>query len=114
MDEIKYPKVRMLYDGILTTVNAEEMTEAKIDLSALNDGLGDVLSRQTVVAAGPNAIAKPGDEVEVDLYSFPKKLVKEAKFDIGKDQYSIMLPIVDIDGEIYLHISSRELKWIYE
>ena len=114
MNEIKYPKVRMLYDGILTTLNAEEMTESGIDLSAMNNELGRVLSRQTVVAAGPNAITKPGDEVEISFRNFPSKMIRQAKLDIGQDEYAMVFPTVEIEGEYYLHISSRELKWIYE
>ncbi len=111
MAELELPPVRLLYDRILTTTNTRKKTSSGILLSSKEEGL--VLEKQTVVAAGPNAIVKVGDEVEIDFFRFPNKLKEKAKNDIGPDIYQTTFPIEIIDGQKYLYISTRELKWIY-
>ncbi len=113
MAELKLPAVRLLYDRILTTTNTKKSTSPQgIILASKEEGL--LLGRQTVVAAGPNAIVEIGDEVEINFFSFPKKLAQKAKNDTGPDLYDINFPIESIDGETYLYFTTQNLKWIYD
>ena len=109
-DGIVYPKVRLIQDHILTTLNVKKVTAGGIILSSREDDL--ILNRQTVVAAGPNSVAKVGDEVEVNPERFPTGSTP-AKNDIGPDKRFRIPPTETIDGVEYLYISTREIKWIY-
>jgi len=109
--KFKVPKVKLLYaDKLLTTVNSRRVTDSGIILT--DNELGEVYTRQTVVATGPNSTIKIGDEVELNFDLFPEK--REApKNGIGKDKVFLVLPVETIDGERYLFLSQREVKWVY-
>lgn len=108
--ENKIPKVRCLYDKIITTANVQFMTESGVILSPSEKGT--VMTRQTVLVAGPNAIVKPGDEIEINSDRF-QRIRREPKNGIGPDKEFIIPPIEVIDKEQYLFISSSEIKYIY-
>ena len=105
MAEIKKPEVEVLFDKILTTYKSGKTTAGGIFIDAPD-------SRQTVVACGPNSSVTIGDEIEINFLMLPKRYEK-AKYDKGPDKAITVLPIEEIDGEEYLYISSREVKWIY-
>ena len=104
-EEVKLPKVRLFFDRILTTFKNENTTKAGI-IQLQPD------SKQIVVACGPNANVSIGDVVEINYNLMPKKYDTPAH-GIGKDKETIVLPTEMIDGEEYLFISSREIKWVY-
>lgn len=104
--------VRCLYDHIITTTNKKKG-------SLVIDTKDVLLSRQTVLVAGPNANVVPGEEIEINMDRFPKVMRdpnkdKYTKNGIGPDNYDVVIPIEKIDGQECLFISSREIKWIYE
>lgn len=73
---------------------------------------GEILTRQTVLVAGPNALVKPGDEIEISTVNFKKKFV-HPKNGIGPDYEVILPPIEIIDDNEYLFLSSNDIKYIY-
>ena len=95
----------------MTTTHRKKTTASGVILAKENEGL--LLTKQQVVAAGPNAPVKVGDWVELDVDKFPKRKVK-AKYDTGPDSYEIVPPAEMVDDKLYLFVSSREIKWIYE
>lgn len=100
----------MTYDRILTTAHSQKVSASGVILAP---GEGAILTKQQVVAAGPTSVVKKGEWVEIDPNKFPKKRIK-ARYDIGPDSEVAVPPIEIIDGEQYLLISTRELKYIYE
>ncbi len=110
--DIIYPKVEMIFDQILTTASTTRVSNSGLIMSAHEKG--DLQTRQTVVACGPNSLVKVGTDIEIDPMKFPRKMIKEAANGIGKDHYMIQPPYVTIEGQDYLHISSRDLKWLYK
>jgi len=109
---ITFPGVEMIFDQILTTANTTRVSNSGVILSMHEKG--ELKTRQTVVACGPNSLVAIGNEIEIDPMKFPRKLLKEAPNGIGKDHYMVQPPYVTIDKYDYLHISSRDLKWIYK
>jgi len=110
-DGIKLPKVRLMFDRILTTVKYKKETKGGI---LLGDGdKGIPYTKQTVVAVGPNASVTIGEEIEINFATFPTHKTRPTH-GIGGDKEAIVLPIVNIDEEDYFFISSREINWIYE
>jgi hypothetical protein len=76
----------------------------------------EILTRQTVLVAGPNAGVVAGEDIEIFVERFPKKMRGSDKYNkngIGPDNFDFVIPVEIIDGESYLFISSREIKWIY-
>jgi len=108
-NKVVYPKVKLLFDHILTTSFTQSVTASGI---ILKDKKGNVLTDQVVVAVGPNADVKIGDRVEIDPNRFKVKY-SAPKNDIGPDNTQLVVPLEQIDGEIYMFLSMRELKWIY-
>jgi hypothetical protein len=84
----------------------------------LNEGKGEMLTRQTVLACGPAAGVEVGEEVELNPARFqtqnlgPKRLGEH--MDTGPDRINVILPMEYIDGEAYMLVSTRELKYVYE
>lgn len=109
--DLKYPKVTMLYDHILTSVITRKVTASGVIVNA--GKRGEILNRQVVVAAGPNSSVEIGDEIELNVDRFPRKNIP-AKNDIGPDGMLVIPPIEIIDSVEYLLISSREIKYIYD
>lgn len=107
---MKKPKVRVFYDKILTTVNTKKM-QGNIILTS--NERGEILTRQTVVACGPNSNVEVGDDIEINVELFQKRRIP-AKNDVGPDNYELIPPIEMIGKEYYLFITSREVKWVYE
>jgi hypothetical protein len=117
-------KIRLMYDNIVTTMNTKKVTNSGVIITSKKEG--DILTRQTVLAAGPNAGVEVGEEIEINVDRFPKKNVGPkqvgAVSDIGSDRFVIVPPIevlsvTDEKGvtkeEPFLFISSREIKYIY-
>lgn len=73
---------------------------------------GEILTRQTVLVAGPNALVKPGDEIEISTANFKKKFI-HPKNGIGADYEVTLPPIEIIDKKEYLFLSSNDIKYIY-
>jgi hypothetical protein len=97
-------KVRLFFDRILTTYNKAGKSKGGIYLDAPAE-------YQTVVACGPNSNVNVGDVIAINYQLFPSK--KEyPKNGIGQDKEITILPLEEIDGEEYLLLSSREVKWI--
>lgn len=108
--EIVYPKVRLLFDHILTTSFTQDVTPSGVILA---DKKGNILTHQTVVAVGPNSNVKVGDMVEIDPNMFKVKL-GPPRNDIGPDTRTLMIPMEQIEDVVYLFLSMRELKWVYD
>lgn len=113
--ELKKLPIRCMYDHIITTANTRKVSASGIILTSKETG--EILSRQTVLVAGPNAGVSVGEDVELYVEKFPRKN-KGAKqvgsvSDIGPDIFEIIPPIEVIDKEPYLFISSREIKYVY-
>ena len=98
--------VKCLYDHIITTANKRGKT------IILNEA-EELLSRQTVLAAGPNASVLPGDEIEINTRLFEVKNSFPPN-GIGPDKIKVIVPVEVIDGKECLFISSREIKWVYD
>ncbi len=109
-NKVVYPKVRLLFDHILTTSFTKTVTASGV---LLQDNKGNILTDQTVVAIGPNADVKVGDKVEIDPTRFKVQL-SAPKNDIGPDNRTLIVPLEEIENEVYLFLSMRELKWVYD
>jgi len=107
--EVKIPNVKLFFDQILTTVHRQTVTESGL---ILPDSSGNIKTIQIVVAVGPGAGVKVGDKVEIAPERFKVKL-SAPKYDVGPDKREVQVPIELIDGEPYLFMSTRELKWVY-
>ena len=108
--DLKKLNIRLTFDHIITTLNVKKVTESGIILTSNESG--EILTRQTVLACGPNSLVTMGEEVEVNVNLFKRKFTAP-KNGIGKDLEEIIPPIELIDGEPYLFITSREIKYIY-
>lgn len=109
--DLKQLNVRVMYDHIITTLNTRKTTSSGIILKSNEQG--EILTRQTVLACGPNAGVSVGEEVEINVAKFPVK-VKNAANGIGPDTKGDIIPPIEvIEGEPYLFISSREVKYAY-
>ena len=108
--DLKKLNVRVPYDHIITTLNVRKVTKEGIILTSKESG--EILTRQTVLVCGPNSLVTVGEEVEINTSLF-KKEYSDPKNGIGKDKVEVIPPIEIIEGEPYLYISSREIKWIY-
>jgi hypothetical protein len=114
--ESKSIEVECFIDRIITTCNVMKITPSGIIITDKDKGIPK--TRQTVLAVGPNASVKVGDEVEIDFDKFPRRPVdpnksKYTKNGIGPDNYEIFLPIETIDGVDYLFICMSHIKWKY-
>lgn len=107
--KVVFPKVRMFGMQIMTTAHQHTVTNSGV---ILQDNKGNIITKQVVVAAGPNSSAKVGETVEVDPNRFPKTYSKP-KHDVGPDIATIQVPIEEIDGVTYLFMSTNELKYVY-
>jgi len=108
--EVVIPKVRLMYDRILTTIFADKVLPS--GLIATSNELGMVHTKQMVVAVGPNGVAQVGQYIEINFDAFHVKN-SPPKNDIGPYIKNVMMPVEVINGERYLFISSREVKWLY-
>ena len=106
---VVYPKVTLFFDHILTTAFTRNITSSGL---ILQDRKGNIETTQTVVAVGPNAVVKVGDKVEIAPDRFKVKL-SAPKHDIGPDVREVQVPLEEIDGNIYLFMSIREIKYAY-
>ena len=112
--DLKKLNVRLFHDYIITTMDANKVSPSGIVLSSKEQGV--VKSRQTVLAAGPNAMVSPGDEVELNVSRFPTKPKDPDKYEkngIGPSHMEVILPVETIEGTDYLFITSREIKYVY-
>jgi hypothetical protein len=103
-------RLKLFSDHVLTTCFTKDVTEKGI---ILNEGKGEVLTKQRVMFCGPASGLNPGDEVELNSNLFPKKAVKN-KYDVGSDQYIIVPPVEIIQGYAFLYVGTREIKWAYD
>lgn len=108
--EIIIPQVEMFMDHVLLTAHKHTITASGV---LLQDNKGNILTRQTVVAAGPNAAVTVGEEVEIDPGRF-KFTTSPAKHGVGPDIKHIQVPIEIINDVAYLFMSTRELKYKYK
>jgi len=108
--KVVYPKIKLFFDHILTTSFRQSVTPSGL---LLKDNKGNLLTRQRVVAVGPNAGVKIGDEVELDPERFKVKY-SEPKNDVGPDVKELLIPMEVINGVVYLFLTMRELKWAYD
>jgi len=108
--KVVYPKVKLLFDHILTTSFRQNVTPSGL---ILKDNKGNILTRQTVVAVGPNAGVKLGEEVELDPERFKVKY-NAPKNDVGPDNKELLIPLEILNGTVYLFLTMRELKWVYD
>jgi hypothetical protein len=110
MEEQKSPRVRCFFDHIITTVNKKKT-------SVILNTPDEILTRQIVLVAGPEAGVVPGEEVEIDVSKFQRKNVGPKQIgavnDIGPDKFVIIPPIEIIDETPYLFLSRREIKYVY-
>jgi len=108
--ELKKLRIRCMYDHLICTMN-------KKPGSIILKTQDEILTRQTVLVAGPNAGVVAGEDIEIFVDRFPKKLREPNKYNkngIGPDNYDFVIPVEEIDGEKYLFLSSREIKWAYD
>lgn len=105
-----FPKLRMFSDHILTTARTNKVTKSGV---ILNEGKGEMFTRQTVVCCGPASGLEPGMDVELNPNRFEKVRIP-AKYETGPDTFKVVFPLEIIDGEQYLLISTREIKFAYE
>jgi len=103
-------QLKMFSDQVLTTCYTKDVTEKGI---ILNEGKGEILTRQKVVFCGPASGLEPGDDVEMFTDRFKKIPVKN-KYDVGGDEYKIIPPVELIQGYAFLFVSTREIKWVYD
>jgi len=108
--ELKKLPIRCMYDHLICTMN-------KKPGSIILKTQDEILTRQTVIVAGPNAGVIAGEDIEIFVDRFPKRQRtpdKYVKNGIGPDNFDFIIPVEEIEDEKYLFISSREIKWIYE
>jgi len=108
-DVVVIPKVTLFSDHILTTSFRQRVTASGL---ILPDSDSMIRTVQQVVATGPNASVKVGDLVEINPNRFQTKFEK-AKYDVGPDKQVAQVPLEEINKVIYLFLSTRELKWVY-
>jgi hypothetical protein len=108
--ELKKLNIRLTFDHIITTLNVKKVSNSGIILTSKEQG--EILTRQTVLACGPNSMVTVGEEVEININLFKRKFTAP-KNGIGKDLEEIIPPVELIDGAPYLFITSREIKYIY-
>lgn len=107
---VVYPKVRLLSDSMLTTVDKRTVTASGVFLA---DKKGNILTKQLVVAAGPHCPAKVGEYVEINVDSF-KLAATAAQHGIGPDTTKPIIPFEEVEEEIYMFLSARQIKYIYD
>jgi hypothetical protein len=113
---MKVLKYRPLFDTILTTADKNILSSTGIVL-ATTSGDRQLKSTQTILRVGPNAsdYLKPGDVVEIDMGTFPKKMIKKASQDVGPDIYEVIPPLhVAQDGTEFMKMNPRNLLFIIE
>ena len=108
--DLKKLNIRLTFDHIITTLNVKKVTESGIILTSKESG--EILTRQTVLACGPNSLVSVGEEVEINLNMFKRKFTAP-KNGIGPDIEEIIPPIEIVNNEPYLFITSREIKYVY-
>ena len=109
-NKIIYPKVKLFFDHILTTSHKQHVTPSGI---ILTDRQSSIKTHQMVVACGENANVKIGDWVEINPARFKVKY-KTPSHGVGPDVGEVQVPLEKINEEVYLFMSTRELKWIYD
>lgn len=111
MNEKKRVPIKLFMDHVLTTCDITTITEQGIVLP----GNGEIKTRQTVIAAGPQAFVVPGDEVEISIDRISYIEGKEPKHGIGPDKHKVITPITKIPGDEnkYLLLQQRDIRWGY-
>lgn len=111
MSEKKRVPIKLFMDHVLTTCEITTITEQGI----LLPGNGEIKTRQTVIAAGPQAFVVPGDEVEISIDRISYIEGKEPKHGIGPDKHKVITPITKIPGDdnSYLLLQQRDIRWMY-
>ncbi len=105
-----HEKIELFGDSIIATATTRTVLKSGI---ILNQGKGDLLTTQTVLACGPHSLVKVGDKVEINPNRFNVKHIAP-KNDIGPDKKEVQVPIEFIEGTPSLFISTRELKYKYK
>lgn len=107
--------VRCMGDSLITTVNTRKVTASGLIIT--DKEMGEVLTRQTVLVAGPHAGVVAGEEIEINTSRFPRKNLGPKQVgsvnDIGPDRFEVIVPIEKIDGKDYLFLNSTHIKFVY-
>lgn len=113
MKIIKAKKIKPMFDNVLVTFN-------KLDEDSLIDGIvipkGTFLWEQEVVEVGTNTPFKKGDYVHLNLVRYQQLKHKTGSIKEGiigdNPIIGYKLPIIEIDGNEYLLLESRDIDYI--
>jgi len=106
-----------MFDRLLITASRKMISDGGIILANSVGPTGRLLTTQKVIRRGENVpeYIKEGTVIELDMASFPKKMVKQAAHDIGPDTYEINPPLYEDDeGSEFMLISSRNILYVID
>jgi hypothetical protein len=113
-------KGKVTFNSVLITLNTEK---TKSNIILVNDTNikgkeGKLFPYQTIVSAGGMCQeVKVGDTVIVDFDAFLKP-VRNTKNNmdaqVPETSYELQIPLMEINGEVYGHISERNIKYVYD
>lgn len=110
-------RYRPMFDKIIVTANRKRISDGGIILTTQEGANGRLLTTQTVLRAGENTpdYIKEGTIIELDMGSFPKKMIKQAAHDIGPDTYEVQPPLYEDDeGSEFMLMSIRNILYVID
>lgn len=113
--KIKVPEVEVFHNNIIASaIEIKEQTDAGIILDAGGNGHQRALMLvQKVLRAGENSVVKEGDIIEINESMLPKKTI-DPKHDIGEPRRVPVMPVEVIDGEKYILMTDRYVKYVHK
>lgn len=118
-EELK--NINVLYDTIVITANKITADELKADgLDMPDDAKGKEMysDMQEVIACGKMANEvgiDVGDKITIKVSNFIRHSIKENSLkNEAKDEYSIALPLTNVNGNEVMFISTRDVKYFYK
>lgn len=100
-----------MFNKLLVTANKKK-NESMIIMPGVSDAIYSTI--QEVVKVGPQvAQIQVGDLVEIIVNNFAVRKTNSIKEDLVKEYHEVSLPIEEFDGEEYMVISDRDVKYFW-
>lgn len=111
--------VKPMFGGVFLTARRNKLSENGIYLPTASFGKGsdtdmdvDFSEKQIVLAVGPHASqVAPGMEIVLNMDNFKKRLESNMAQKVNKE-FEFVLPIEIVDGQEYLYVSERDIKYV--
>lgn len=111
--------IRPIFSGIFLTARRNKLTQDGMYLPTASFGKGsdtdmdvDFSDTQVVVSCGANVSqVKKGQEVVINMDNYKKRLESSLAQKLNKE-FEYVLPIQVINGDEYLYITERDIKYI--